>query len=61
MYRTIPLVLLLSSCAVSELGECLKWSTQEYVVQECAGHGLSRICVDTTYYTPFCLDREEEN
>ena len=61
MYRMIPLVLLLSSCAVSELGECLKGSTREYVVQECAGHGLSRICVDTTYYKPFCLDRKKEN
>ena len=61
MYKTIPLVLLLSGCAAPNLGECLKWSTREYVVQECVGHGQARICVDTTYYKPFCLDRKKEN
>ena len=60
MYRTIPLVLLLSSCAALDMGECLKWTTREYTTRECAGHGQSHICVDTTYYEPFCLVRKEE-
>jgi len=62
MYRTIPLVLLLSSCAALDMGECLKWTTREYTTTECAGYGASTgpVCVDTTYYEPYCLVRKEE-